>query len=308
MRFKNSYAAAVAAAVSAVVFSAAFQPASAGPVTIPIDTFANATSPNPLSGANFTDNDSVPLLNVYGPNAGLASGSFSALSPRQIAAYNAQNNYAGGSAGFTAALATQQFYTANGSLTSTATLGSIGDGTPYPRCLLRQELAYGYSYTSSADFNIPTYFGLRISSLPGSLRTAPANMSWYITLDTAYDPNDPAGDNQFTYFATAADIEAFFNGGDLDIPFNSFFDANNGGVSNPSPVNLGEVYGLSLSWNDPTPPGNGASTEAFALTGIALVPEPTQMVSVAGIGAAYGAWRLRKLRRSRTAAGEAIAG
>ena len=37
------------------------------------------------------------------------------------------------------------------------------------------------------------------------------------------------------------------------------------------------------------------------------VPEPTHMVSVAGIGAAYGAWRLRKLRRSRTAAGEAIA-
>jgi hypothetical protein len=38
------------------------------------------------------------------------------------------------------------------------------------------------------------------------------------------------------------------------------------------------------------------------------VPEPTHMVSVAGIGAALGAWRLRKLRRSREAAGDAIAG
>jgi hypothetical protein len=37
------------------------------------------------------------------------------------------------------------------------------------------------------------------------------------------------------------------------------------------------------------------------------VPEPTHMVSVAGIGAALGAWRLRKLRRSREAAGNAIA-
>jgi hypothetical protein len=37
------------------------------------------------------------------------------------------------------------------------------------------------------------------------------------------------------------------------------------------------------------------------------VPEPTHMVFVAGIGAALGAWRLRKLRRSREAAGEAIA-
>jgi hypothetical protein len=37
------------------------------------------------------------------------------------------------------------------------------------------------------------------------------------------------------------------------------------------------------------------------------VPEPTHMVFVAGIGAALGAWRLRKLRRSREAAGDAIA-
>ena len=35
------------------------------------------------------------------------------------------------------------------------------------------------------------------------------------------------------------------------------------------------------------------------------VPEPTQMVLVAGIGATLGAWRLRKLRRSREAAGDA---
>ncbi len=32
---------------------------------------------------------------------------------------------------------------------------------------------------------------------------------------------------------------------------------------------------------------------------ISVVPEPTQMVSLAGIGLAYGAFRLRKLRRDR---------
>jgi hypothetical protein len=37
------------------------------------------------------------------------------------------------------------------------------------------------------------------------------------------------------------------------------------------------------------------------------VPEPTHMVFVAGIGAALGAWRLRKLRRNRETAGDATA-
>ena len=52
------------------------------------------------------------------------------------------------------------------------------------------------------------------------------------------------------------------------------------------------------SWNLP----NGETVQIFS------VPEPTHMVFVAGIGAALGAWRLRKLRRSREAAGDAIAG
>jgi hypothetical protein len=40
---------------------------------------------------------------------------------------------------------------------------------------------------------------------------------------------------------------------------------------------------------------------------IVAVPEPTHMVFVAGVGAALGAWRLRKLRRSGEVAGEAVA-
>ena len=40
-----------------------------------------------------------------------------------------------------------------------------------------------------------------------------------------------------------------------------------------------------------------SATANFA--SISVVPEPTQMVSLAGIGLAYGAFRLRKLRRDR---------
>ena len=59
--------------------------------------------------------------------------------------------------------------------------------------------------------------------------------------------------------------------------------------------------------NTTTLPGNTPYNGTANFTAIS-VPEPTQMVSVAAVGAMYGAWRLRKLRRSREAAGDAIAG
>jgi hypothetical protein len=46
---------------------------------------------------------------------------------------------------------------------------------------------------------------------------------------------------------------------------------------------------------------NQAFSASVTFTEIALVPEPTHMVFVAGIGAALGAWRMRKLRRNRAA-------
>jgi hypothetical protein len=51
--------------------------------------------------------------------------------------------------------------------------------------------------------------------------------------------------------------------------------------------NQNELVGATLN----------SATAEFA--SIAVVPEPTQIVSLAGIGLAYGAFRLRKLRRDR---------
>jgi hypothetical protein len=69
--------------------------------------------------------------------------------------------------------------------------------------------------------------------------------------------------------------------------------------------------GLTLTGNITfTTPGTGTERPSWTISLLnpQPVPEPTQMVSVAGIGAAFGAWRLRKLRRSRMTAGEATAG
>jgi hypothetical protein len=45
---------------------------------------------------------------------------------------------------------------------------------------------------------------------------------------------------------------------------------------------------------------SGATSTVFGYADnlVVTVPEPTHMVFVAGIGAALGAWRLRKLRRN----------
>jgi hypothetical protein len=50
--------------------------------------------------------------------------------------------------------------------------------------------------------------------------------------------------------------------------------------------------------NTATLAGSTAYSATANFTAI-TVPEPTHMVFVAGVGAALGAWRLRKLRRSR---------
>jgi hypothetical protein len=75
------------------------------------------------------------------------------------------------------------------------------------------------------------------------------------------------------------------------IPFASF-------VPSGDPVNFAAVSYFAFGFNVDPAPGNVSSSGQVEFTLVA-VPEPTHMVSVAGVGAALGAWRLRKLRRNR---------
>ena len=87
-------------------------------------------------------------------------------------------------------------------------------------------------------------------------------------------------------------------------------------VSNTPFSNSATWYGQTMSswgwptngtWASPVTVGTWTTNNGDTFSVIA-VPEPTQLVSVAAVGAMFGAWRLRKLRRARPAAGEAIAG
>ncbi|MFN5757507.1 MAG: PEP-CTERM sorting domain-containing protein [Planctomycetia bacterium] len=73
-------------------------------------------------------------------------------------------------------------------------------------------------------------------------------------------------------------------------------------------------YNPLSTWANPTLEGTWTLHNIYtgAATGetisIYSVPEPSTMLMLAGAGVGFGAWRLRKLRRSRPAAGEAVAG
>ena len=270
MRFKNSYAAAVAAAVSAVVFSAAFQPVEASIITI--DTF---TQPNSAinSGGN-----GVPTVNA---DTGFNSGSFGGFTDRSISTTSTQDATQGnrtvvassnGSGLGTLLLTNDGTGTGNGS--GGANFSWAGETPPVD--LTGQQYAgfwietaatsdpsnlfVGYIYVVSNDFDI---VGLQ---------------SAYYELPGMWAPNAATG-------ILFSDLLA--NNPLWDPTIVTYIEM---GFTNRSPIS-----------------GNTSYTATANFTAIS-VPEPTHMVFVAGIGAAVGAWRLRKLRRSRTAAGDAIAG
>jgi hypothetical protein len=234
MRFKNSFAAAVAAAVSAVVFSAAFQPAEAGFVWYA----QNVTSPS--AGVRI---DGQGFFNTTTLTGSTFLAGSSQTDPVVQSVAIANGPYAidegGDLSRYTGAF-----------LSSSGTLVSQG---------LFDAATFVNPTTNSGDM------------VKFNIRNNPANFFLYV--DPAYVSGSPLTNTMF--FPGVSMASTFgWTAGTYVAP------ASNG------------LWVLS----------NGDTVQILG------VPEPTHMVFVAGIGAALGAWRLRKLRRSREAAGDAIAG
>jgi hypothetical protein len=68
-------------------------------------------------------------------------------------------------------------------------------------------------------------------------------------------------------------------------------------VSALSATGIYNAFGITSGYvgNNPTQNTNGSYFDNITYS---VVPEPTQMVAVAGVGAALGMWRMRKLRRN----------
>ncbi len=289
MRIQNSYAAAVAATVAAVVFSAAFQPA-ANATTIVIDSFTNNITPNPSGtstsaiGTNIVvaapDSFGAPSGTVYDERAFSILAQQNTGSNRTAATFSGTfNTIAGG----------------GGSLSYGYGKTALTSGTAYTN--LNIQTAFQYNNTTFTPFDWTSFSNtaLRITKSSGTFSGA-ATAGNPVTLQV----DDSLGNSSIAVLTRAE----WFSSNTVLVDYTSFVAAT------PDPADFTDINTFYiLDVYAPNNPANrAASVEAgVTLTEIALVPEPTHMVSVAGIGAAYGAWRLRKLRRSRTAAGDAIA-
>jgi hypothetical protein len=269
MRFKNSYAAAVAAAVSAVVFSAAFQPVQAS--IIVIDDFTQAQVAT-ASGAGSAVSADVQQ-----------AGSFGGFNTRGTIADYLQSSTRG---------TRTVLSTSNGTGTGTLQLTNNGSGAGQTTAVGAQSLINYYfdPEGSSVDMTGQQYPGFWIetaatSSTPGNAFTGYIYVttgtgggdSVQLDLPGMWAPNTGTG----ILFSTLSALNPA-----LDFTKVRYFEV---GIKNVAPL-----------------PGSTAYNASANFTAIS-VPEPTHLVFVAGIGATLGAWRLRKLRRTRTAAGEAIA-
>lgn len=69
-------------------------------------------------------------------------------------------------------------------------------------------------------------------------------------------------------------------------------------LSAPTGTSLFDAFGITNGWMANSNSALNTNGSYFDNITYSVVPEPTQMVSVAAIGAALGMWRMRKLRRN----------
>ena len=261
MRFKNSYATAVAVALAAAGFSAAFQPVEASIVVI--DTFTQA---------QVSTNSGGPTI----PNV------------------TASDSQSGSFGGFTARDTTAGYGQASTRGTRTVQATSNGTGTGILQ-LTNSNLGTG---TTPANFSAGaySYFGYFGTSIDLTGQQYPG--FWIETAATSSTPST----------AFKGYIEVSTNGGTQTALYNlpGMWAPNTGtGIlfstltALNSSLDFTQVDSVSVGIrNTDTLPGSTAYNATANFTAIS-VPEPTHMVFVAGVGAALGAWRLRKLRLAR---------
>ena len=111
-------------------------------------------------------------------------------------------------------------------------------------------------------------------------------------------------DNSGQYFATLPGNVFWAPNTTYNVPFSAFTGID---FTQLSAYAVGFAPLVDSSGASVDLAGNVPFSSTATFTQISVVPEPTQIVLVAGVGAALGMWRLRKLRRNGEAAGDAIA-
>jgi hypothetical protein len=272
MRIQNSYAAAVAAAVAAVVFSAAFQPASAGIVTI--DSFGG---PSTDTASSSGIGSSITLLAVPQTIPGV-------FDTRQFDAQFTQRL----GTGRTAAVFSGTAVVNSGTGTFSTNKAALTAGSSYDT--LRSFASVSWANNDSSPVSL---LGDGVGGFNDAIEVVVPSFTQSGGSSASY-----TSFLIFTDGTNSVSVSGPPTIGTWLIPFSSFVGGS---------INWGSIVAGYFDLTVSSGAFNGAIINELKIDSIRAVPEPTQMVSVAAAGAAYGAWRLRKLRRSREAAGDAIA-
>ncbi len=278
MRIRSSFATAVAAAVSAVVFSAAFQPA-ANAAPIVLDSFTNQSTPTTIASSTASLSPGNYLSTPANGTAGNPTGSL--FPDRSFTATQVQLFFGAPTSPLQTMSGT--FNTTTGTSLTMVNAKSAGSGTAAN--VLQSYATLGYSSGSPVDLAALGFVAgdsIRIKKSAGS---SPGTSAFGGNIQIA------SGTGLANYQLTAAQ---WFSNTTLDIPFSSFT-----GFLDLTSVNQISMISRAILDGESDVVKNQAFSASVTFTEIALVPEPTHMVFVAGIGAALGAWRMRKLRRNR---------
>jgi len=259
MRFKNSYAAAVAAAVAAIAFIPA-TPVGATPVVI--DSFTTGLGTVAGSGSTtfyLSQNFSIGALPFDTRTVGVG-GDPDVADPAPE--YAASQTISGGS------LAMSLSKTVSGST---------------PGMQLFNQLSWFNADSTPVNFTTGGNDAIRFSKSSGSYSdgTGGLTASIYISSGTA----------SATYIFTPAQ---WYSGATLEIPFANFTID-----SGPMDWTQVDAMAFNTFSNGDAPSPGGALNATVTLTEVALVPEPATVTTVGAAVAAAAAGLLVRRRRSR---------
>jgi hypothetical protein len=257
--------------VSAGVFSAACQPVQAAPILIDNFTTGITGTTVTASTANFV----FAQLTV--------PGSFGAWDTREATGSFQQT--AAPRSGKTTSVGVFN------SGTGTVLLGNNGAGTA---AINFQDAYLLWSSSGTSSFNLTTGGNDALRIKTGAVSNNLGSMSAYVL----------AADANAQYWSTLPSNSFWTSFTTYNFPFSAFPGID---FTQLYYIQVGIAPGIDSSGSVVPVAGNVAYSSSATFTEISIVPEPTHLVLVAGVGAALGMWRLRKLRRNGEAAGDAIA-
>jgi hypothetical protein len=273
-----------AVTVTALALSLAVEPAKAAVISVyqTFDTQASAAADGwaTLRNTANSNNYGWDSGNVVSGTGGQAGGIFT----RTIS----------GSTGYYADLTIGQSGTTSGTLDRATETLSISGLLNFSNVDFDGSIRLGYFNSGAFGNTGNSFIGLNISEPVPSNTSNPFRVSGVVASGTQSTTTPILINQNQTYSFGLTWTPTGGGAGTLS--------GNVGGtpfsLSAPTGSSLFDAFGITNGWMASNNSAQNTNGSYFDNITYSVVPEPTQMVFVAGVGAALGAWRLRKLRQN----------